>query len=339
MPKCIFCLQEKERLTDEHVFPAVLGGGTFVLKNSVCVQCNNSFSKFEQPLAMELSPIRLLLKIPDRYGALPQVAATIKTSDNEYKGRVERDGQVKLKPIVREVEAINGGREIVYQFPTDKQREKLRQEAGEKGFQLSETGPGDPQQGEVHVGGDVKLIGSAEGLRTTSKIAYVGLAQCASATLATSDSFDEVRAYVCNGTGEPTSRLFVHKRFLNSVQQGPHQHSLIIAGRNDKRRVDAIVRLFGALCYFVTLSDHYAGADFFCTLVYDAQRGEVNGFLQTRVDAEILQTEDVRTSDETIWDDLVASGESFCNFLNDEIRSYLKRTQGQRGGDDGRSCE
>jgi hypothetical protein len=43
--------------------------------------------------------------------------------------------------------------------------------------------------------------------------------------------------------------------------------------------VDAIVRLFGELTYFVVLSDHYDGADFCTTLVYDASRGEENGML------------------------------------------------------------
>jgi hypothetical protein len=64
---------------------------------------------------------------------------------------------------------------------------------------------------------------------------------------------------------------------MEAVQQGPHQHSITIAGRHDKGRVDAIVRLFGGLCYFVELSNSYGGADFFLTTVLDAYRGETNG--------------------------------------------------------------
>lgn len=328
MPQCIFCLHEKQRLTDEHVFPSALGG-VLVLKDSVCAECNNGFSKFEQPLVTELSPIRLLLKIPDRYGEVPQVAATVKTRDKEYEGRVKGDGTVQLKRVVTEVAGSDGAREFVHQFLTERQKEKLRQEASEKGLQLIESGPGKPEQGEVHIWGDLKFIGSAEGLRTASKIAYVGLALRAGAKLATGDSFDEVRAYVREGTGRPTSRLFVHERFLEAVQQGPHQHSLIIAARHDKGRVDAIVRLFGGLCYFVQLSDHYAGADFFDTLVYDAHRGEANGILQSHVDGEILETEDVAMSGETVWDDLAASGQRFCNFLESAIRSKMERDRAE----------
>lgn len=328
MPQCIFCLREYDKLTEEHVFPAALGG-VLTLKDSVCAECNNGFSAFEQPLVMELSPIRFLLQIQDRYGEVPQVAATVKTQDKEYQGRVKGDGAVQLKPIVTKVKGSGGVREFLYQFATKRQKEKLRQEAKEKGHQLIESGPGNPEQAEVHVGGDLKFIGSPEGLRTASKIAYVGLALRAGLVVAMSNSFNEVRAYVREGTGKPTSRLFVHERFLEAVQQGPHQHSLIIAARHDKRRVDAIVRLFGGLCYFVVLSDHYAGADFGDTLVYDAYRGEANGILHSHMDAEMLETEDVATSADTVWDDLLASGQRFCDFLDSAIRSKMERDRGE----------
>jgi hypothetical protein len=329
MPQCIFCLEEKERLTEEHVFPAALGG-VLVLNDSACHECNNGFSKFEQPLVAELSPIRLLLKIPDRYGKLPQVAAIVKTQDKDYEGRVKGDGSVQLKRIVTEAIGPDGRREFLHQFLTVRQRNKLQQEAMEKGLQIIESGPGDPQQAEVHVGGDLKFFGRSEGLRTVSKIAYVGLAERAGAKIATSDAFSEVRAYVLEEKGKPPSRLFVHKGFMQAVQQGPHQHSLIIAARHDKGRVDSIVRLFGGLCYFVQLSDHYDGADFFATLVYDAHRGETNGVLQSHVDAEMLQTEDVATSDQAVWGDPATSGQFFCNFLEAAIQSKIARERGRR---------
>jgi hypothetical protein len=103
----------------------------------------------------------------------------------------------------------------------------------------------------------------------------------------------------------------------------------ILAARHDKRRVDAIVRLFGGLYYFIELSDHYVGADFSCTLVNDAYRGELNDVLQSRVDAEIWQTEYVAMSGETVWDDLAASGERFIKFLDCEIQSKLERDRAQ----------
>src|SRR5258706_13933130 len=99
MPKCLFCPTEQERLSEEHVFPAALGG-TLELENAVCTVCNNDFSKFEQPLARELRPIRFLLQIPDRRGEVPKVEATFETATKKYEARLEGKGTVVMKPIV-----------------------------------------------------------------------------------------------------------------------------------------------------------------------------------------------------------------------------------------------
>jgi hypothetical protein len=70
-----------------------------------------------------------------------------------------------------------------------------------------------------------------------------------------------------------SGKLFVNKDVLAACHQGPLQHSVVLVGRNDKHSVDAIVRLFGGLYYFVNLAANYEGADFFDTMVYDAQHG------------------------------------------------------------------
>ena len=134
MPRCLFCLRvidkrtAEDRLTDEHVFPAALGG-VLVVPGSSCTRCNHGLSKVEQALARELTPLRLLLQIPDRYGNVPHTDATLKTADKEYEGRVKADGTVHPKPIVTEEKGEDGKREFVYRFITDRQREKLRREA------------------------------------------------------------------------------------------------------------------------------------------------------------------------------------------------------------------
>ncbi len=148
MGSCLFCLREYPGLTGEHVFPAALGGN-LVLGNSTCADCNNGSSKFEQPLVTELAPIRLIFQIPDRYGQLPQVDATVTMRDAEYDARVKRDGIVQLKPVVTELTGRDGSREFSHQFLTDRAREKLRQEAEDKGYQIIESGPGSPEQVDV----------------------------------------------------------------------------------------------------------------------------------------------------------------------------------------------
>jgi predicted mannosyl-3-phosphoglycerate phosphatase (HAD superfamily) len=45
------------------------------------------------------------------------------------------------------------------------------------------------------------------------------------------------------------------------------------------------------------------------------------------VEAELLQTEDVTTSKDTVWDNLEVSGRWFVNFLESSIRYYLGQKQ------------
>lgn len=157
--------------------------------------------------------------------------------------------------------------------------------------------------------------GEHEGLPTVAKIPYVGLAHLVGVKVAVGDTFKEVRQLILEGKPEGVTRFFTHKRYLEACQQGPHQHSIAIAARRDRHRLDAIVRVFGELTYFALLSDHYYGADFCTTLVYDAYRGEKNEMLFAHEQAEILQMENVATSPETVWGDLEGFGRNYCVFL------------------------
>jgi len=55
MPQCLFCLREEKgdsgHFTDEHVFPAALGGN-LIVRDGSCDVCNHGNSKFEQALAV-----------------------------------------------------------------------------------------------------------------------------------------------------------------------------------------------------------------------------------------------------------------------------------------------
>ena len=143
-----------------------------------------------------------------------------------------------------------------------------------------------------------------------------------------------MRQFIIEGKPESVARFFINKRYLEACQQGPHQHSIAIAARREKHRVDAIVRLFGELTYFVVLSDHYDGADFCHTLVYDAYRGEENGMLFAHEQAEILQMEDVAINPNTVWADLEGFGRNFCGFLERVVeekrcKDLAKKKKGQ----------
>jgi hypothetical protein len=318
MPRCLFCLTEADKLTDEHVFPAALGGN-LVVKNATCAACNNGLSKqFEQFIAKRLTHFRRVLSIKDRRGDLPKIEVKVEVSGEEREAWLMPDGTTVLKPHVTEV-SKDGVTEKVFQNLSEQQKESLRQAAREKGWELiEEQSPG----GEVDASfsGDLDFLTSGEMLRNAAKIAYSALAFRMGVSFAQSDSFNEMRTYVRAGEGTPRARLFLNETFLGASEQGPHQHSVVIVGRRDKKRVDAIVRFFGGLCYSVTLSDDYAGADFFDTLAYDAQRGEIDKILVTHEQTEFLQIEHVTEGKETIWDDQRRSGEWFLKFFDRAIQ-------------------
>jgi len=319
MNGCIFCHAKSVALTDEHVFPAAIGG-KLVVKRATCARCNHGFSKFEKPLLTELAPVRAFLRIKNRRGCVPEVQTTLRTPHEEYAGKLKSDGTVQPKRTVTEVKKADGSREFVHRHLSDRQREDLIREAAEKGLRYEVLAPGESVRAEVHLGGNLDEIGSLNGLRTVAKIAYLGLAYLGGVRFALGDSFRKVRDFIMTGAGSPATRQFANYNFASEVAQGPHQHSIMLAGRHDQKRVDAIVRLFGGLCYFATLSDCYQGADFNKMLVYDAHRGEQDAVLVSHLETELLQLEIVRTSPMTIWDDLPASGKFFCDFLEKAFR-------------------
>ena len=306
-------------LTDEHVFMAAIGG-KLVVKGS-CVQCNNALNKeFEEKMTRRLAHFRRVVRTPDREGNLPVLETKLVESDGkELDGRLMPDGNVQLKPKFTEV-VKNGVQEIVGEHLTEKQREQMRQKAKEEGWEVIEgTSPGGEVQGSFS--GELDFIDSPEMLRVVAKTAYTALALHCGSNFAMSDTFNNLRTYVRTGSGTPSAKLFLNEGYLAECAQGPHQHSVILVGRKDKHSVDAIVRLFGGLCYFVKLSERYEGADFYSTLVYDAQRGEVNQTLVVDVQSEFLQIDEVRDSKGTVWNDRVTAGEWFIKFLAEAMNT------------------
>lgn len=61
------------------------------------------------------------------------------------------------------------------------------------------------------------------------------------------------------------------------------------------------------------------------TLVYDGYRRAEDGFLVSHLETEMLQIEHVATSSGTFWDDLPASGQFFCEFIERALRGIATR--------------
>jgi HNH endonuclease len=323
VPNCLFCRREFEKLTDEHVFPAAIGGN-LIVRNATCPDCNNGISgKFEQYIARRFLHFRRLLSLKDRRGEIPVIEIALKVGDQERRASLLSDGSTVLRPRVTKL-VQDGVAETTYESLPDADRENLRKKAKEQGWQfIEEATPG----GEVEASfsGDLDFLMAEEMLRYVAKIAYTALALRMGLAIAQSDSFGEIREYINTGGGRPPVGLFLNEAFLAGSAQGLHQHSIVLAGRNDQRKVEAVVRIFGGLSYMVTLTDRYDGADFFDTLVYDSQRGEINPVLATNIQSEILQIEMLQADKATIWNDQMRAGKWFVNFVGREIERSQKR--------------
>lgn len=321
MPRCIFCRVEKEKLTDEHVFMAAIGGKLTVMGS--CVECNNALNKaFEEQMARRFAHFRRVIRTSDREGELPTIDVKVEVDGKELDAKLLPDGRTQLKPVFT-TEVKDGVKEVIGKHLTEKQKDQMREKAKAEGRELiEETTPGAQADGSFT--GDLDFLNSPEMLRTVAKVAYTALALSMGTDFAMRDTFNNVREFVRTGNGEPSAKLFLNEDFLGACFQGPHQHSVVLVGRKDKQVVTAIVRLFGGLCYFVTLATHYEGADFYNTLVYDAQHGEIDKVLVVHEQAEFLQMDEVSGSKKTIWSDQEKSGTWFLKFLDAAITGKPK---------------
>jgi hypothetical protein len=332
MPACLLCGIDSDQLTDEHVFPAALGG-TIVLRNGTCASCNNGLSTAEQNLSERMAHFRAIFQIPNRRGDVPAVETTLTIEGQEVEGRLFPDGTVQAKPFITVLRNEKGKAvEVIHHHVTPLQAERLKKEL-KPGWELFEEST--PQQQiavEGSLQGDLDFIESDEALRTAAKIAYSAMALRLGTHFAASPQFGNVRSFIQGG--QPVARLFANERFLEQSAQGPHQHSVTIAGLRKRKTVAAIVRLFGALSYYVTLSDQYEGADFGASLILDAYRGEEVKMLASHIDIEILQIEDVADAKDTVWDDRLASGTSFLKSVNGAIERVSRLSNSEAAAGD-----
>jgi hypothetical protein len=66
---CIFCRSDKN-LTNEHVFPAFMGG-RLEARRASCDKCNRIFGVAEAAIKDATTPLLNLLRIKNRYGKVP----------------------------------------------------------------------------------------------------------------------------------------------------------------------------------------------------------------------------------------------------------------------------
>ena len=248
---------------------------------------------------------------------MPIVPVVIQTGDEIAEGKLLPDGTVQLKPKVTVTRNPEGNVvQIVYNHITQRQAEQRRLNVP-AGFELTqEKAPA--REAEVSMSGNLDFLETDETLRVISKTAYTALAFLISKEHAESEIYSKARVAIC-GEGNAIAKLFSSELFLQQSPQGPHQHSVVIVGVAKTRSVTAIVRLFGGLCYYVTLSDVYQGADFASSIGLDAMRGQRNLIITSHLDTEFHQLEQIQNSEDTVWSNQIANGRSFLEFIDREI--------------------
>ncbi|MGH9509220.1 MAG: HNH endonuclease [Terriglobales bacterium] len=317
-PACLFC-SKTEHLTDEHIFPASLGGDD-VVEKSTCIQCNGIFSdQFEASFNNSMKFFCWLFQIGNRQGVIPNMEATAIWQGAELKVVVRHDGSIR--PLGRpptEVVGQDGRKQFEYLFPTLRERKKFEAWAKAKGKEIIPiTDPIVVQPGSSI---SMDFIGEDAALRAATKVAFMCLALKCGVVTARSDTFKDVREFIRTGKGTHPARLFVNPTFSHMVQSGPHQHSVFAYLNAQDCTVWAIVRFFGGLSYLVQLSDSYTGGvDYGFFYIYDAYRKQQEGMLLGQYDMEKVAIETI-INGATTFDDVGAAAEHFLDFIKSSIK-------------------
>src|ERR1051325_6678735 len=133
---CVYCGSQDD-LTEEHVFPDVLGGGATV-EDLVCRRCNNEFSRdFEQAFAGGFLLIRFLLGVRGRRGLVDALPAEV-VVDGEVRPARVRAGEIAVHSFKVEEGELNGERRIMYRTFSQEAANALRTRANKRGWDLEE---------------------------------------------------------------------------------------------------------------------------------------------------------------------------------------------------------
>src|SRR6266851_1889322 len=123
---CIFCRSDKN-LTDEHVFPAFMGG-RLVVRRASCDKCNRIFGVAEAAIKAATTPLLNLLRIKNRDGKVPHAPLRAEIQGLDLKSLpafMDGNGKIRLLDYVKETVTDDGRRLRQGFFVTKKAGEKF----------------------------------------------------------------------------------------------------------------------------------------------------------------------------------------------------------------------
>jgi len=260
---CIFCRIE-EKLTDEHVFPAFMGG-ELVVRNGSCERCNCDFGVAEAAIKEATTPLLNLLQIENRCNVVPnaQLRAEIRGLDlKNLPAFMDGGGEINLRGVVRESTSEDGRRHRQGFFLTKEAADKFVERARAKGLEVIEREVPSKIVIEASYTITVHFMASLHARRLAAKIALAAIAFEYGAEFALTPQFDELRAARTTESAEDLPvRFFANAGLMGAYVHTPHQHSVMCYLSTGMHKGWALVTLFGGLSYLVFVTEDYTGKE------------------------------------------------------------------------------
>ena len=255
----MFCKSELN-LTDEHVFPAFMGGELEVRDGS-CKTCNGKMGTFEATIKNNTKLLLNLLQIENRYGVVPQGKVDVEIRGMDKRGLlgfVDGKGVFSLRDVVTKTRMTDGRRREEGFFVSKDSADKFVERARKRGQHVEEIHF--PQQIVVEGTYSVMLefAFSLEARKVAAKIALTAIAHECGLPFALSDQFDPLRRSKNAATAEHlTLRIFSNELFVTVHRRTAHQHSVMCYLSAGMKKGWALVTLFGGLSYIVEVTSAY----------------------------------------------------------------------------------
>jgi HNH endonuclease len=258
-PRCIFCGRDDD-LTDEHVFPAFMGGTLEVVDGS-CTSCNGSFHHWEGDIKKDTSLLLHLIQVGNRRDIVPNapVDVTIRGMEEEaLSGLRTPEGDISLQDKVRDFVSPEGKKARRGFFASKKSAERFIARAKARGEKTTEL----PIPEEITYDASFRMtIAFCKTLATRKVIAKIALAAIAykyGTEYALSPQFAKLRE-TRNATsiqGFPVE-IFCNSKVMASQTRTIHQHSVICYLSAGQKKGWCIVTLFGGFTYLVQATDAF----------------------------------------------------------------------------------
>lgn len=270
---CIFCRSETN-LTDEHIFPAFMGG-RLVVKDGSCERCNGEFAVAEGELKKAMAPLLHVLRIKNRDGIVrnASVNAEIRGLDMKHlRGFINAQGDIRVFDKVVEGKTEDGRKIRRGFFMSKRGADKFVERAVGKGEQVVEREVPKEIVIQAEYIFPLRCVFSLEARKIAAKVALTALAYQYGIEYALLHQFDEIRnARIATGNRDLRVWAVANEGLISANLRTAHQHSVIAYLSAGWQKAWAVVTFFGGIMYRVDLSSNYAeSASRQFSIFYDA---------------------------------------------------------------------